>query len=145
VGPSAPEEAGLPDYLTPQVVVPATFGLALAVSAPLVWAGSLGVGGALLVLFYGGLLLLALGLVLAFLVGLFVLGVLSLAGVGWILLDRLVILAGPPFGVAAVVLAVVGLLLLPRPFARLREIARVRKAWNEQTGGSVPPAQSGGR
>ncbi|HKV89639.1 MAG TPA: hypothetical protein VJQ43_00380 [Thermoplasmata archaeon] len=138
--PSAPDEPSLsPDYLESRIVVPGVLGLVLLAAAPLVWVGARGSVAGLLVLYYGGILCIVAGVVLAFIVGVFVLGTVAVGGIIWIGLERTTLAFGPAFGWTALALAACGLILLVGPSRRARVVAQHRRAWNELRGGSVPP------
>ena len=133
------EESVASGFLDARLVVPAAIGLGLLSAAPLLWVGTHGSTAGLLVLFYGGILGIVIGAVLAFVVGVFVLGTISLAGIAWLALERSALVLGPSFGWGALALVAVGLLLLPAPYRRARDVAAARRAWKQLKGGSVPP------
>lgn len=133
------EADDLAGYLSGRIVLPGLGGAFLVSAAGLLWAGSHGWVGGYLVLFYGGILGIGIGLALAFVVGAFTLGVVSLGGLFWLVLERVAIAVGPVFGWAAPVLVVLGVVLLPAPLRRFRALAAEQRRWNELKGGSVPP------
>jgi hypothetical protein len=137
--PPVPEWTPEPNFFDGVVVVPIVFGAFLVAAAPLVWAGAHGVIAAELVLYWGGIAAIVLGVVAAFLLGFFSFGALSLGGILWVALERLTLATGPSFGWSAVPLAVVGLIVLPGALRRARAIAAARQEWRRTKGGSVPP------
>ena len=126
-------------YLSGRIVVPGLGAAFVLSAAGLLWAGSHGWVGGYLVLFYGGILGIGIGLALAFVVGAFTLGVVSLGGLFWLVLERVALAVGPAFGWAAPVLVVLGIVVLPAPLRRLRAVVAEQRRWSELKGGSVPP------
>jgi hypothetical protein len=133
----APEDSA--GYVDGRIVVPTVGGVTLLGAGTLLWAGSHGIVGGYLALFYGGILAILVGLVFAFFVGVFVLGAISLAGVFWIALERTALFLGPGLGWASPFLFVAGLVLLPGPLRRIRAVAADRRRFEGLKGGSVPP------
>jgi hypothetical protein len=133
------EDAPDLDLLSGRIAVPLVFGGFLLAAGPLLWVGTHGSSGSLLVLYYGGILSIVVGFVLAFIVGLFALSSLILAGALWITLERIALAAGAPFGWAAPALAVLGVLALAVTYRPLRETLDRRRAFERLSGGSVPP------
>jgi hypothetical protein len=128
-----------PSFLDGPIVVPGLFGVFLLVAAPLLWFGAHGAVGGYLVLYWVGIVAILVGLVCAFLVGLFNLATISLGGIAWVVLERVALAVGPSFGWAAVGLVVLGVVLVVGPARRLRQVAAAREAWSKTKGGSVPP------
>lgn len=134
-----PEEPLWSGYVDGGIVIPGVLALSLLLAAPLLWVGTHGIPDGLLVLFWGGILAIVIGAVLAFIVGVFVLGSVAIAGILWLVLERAALAFGPGFGWSAAALALLGVLLLPSPYRRLRAVAAARHAWKGLKGGSVPP------
>ncbi|HXQ95172.1 MAG TPA: hypothetical protein VN864_08420 [Thermoplasmata archaeon] len=137
--PSTSEWTPPPSLLDTAIVLPGILGAFLVAAAPLLWAGTHGTLAGYLVLYWGGIGAIAVGAVLAFFVGLFPLGTLSLGGILWIVVERVALAVGPPFGWAAVGLAAVGLILLPGAVQKVRAVTAARVEWGRTKGGSVEP------
>lgn len=140
---SAPPEDGASSdvaLLSGRVALPLVFASFLLLAAPLVWAGSFGSPGALLGLFYGGIGLIGVGFVLAFIVGLFVLSSLILVGVVWIALERAALSLHGAFAGSAIGLVAIAAVLLALGYRPLRAALERRSRWRSLTGGSVAPS-----
>jgi hypothetical protein len=128
-----------PRLLDGAIVGPGVFGAFLLAAGPLLWLGSHGRVDGYLVLYWGGILALLVGVVFAFVIGLFTLGTISLGGIAWVVLERIALAIGSPIAWVALVVGVVGLVLLPRPILRARTVAAARLDWQRTKGGSVAP------
>jgi hypothetical protein len=139
-GSPLPEDTAEAGLLSGWVVLRLVFAGFLLVGAPLVWAGSYGSPAALLALFYGGIVSIVVGFVLAFILGVFVLSSLMLTGIVWIVLERFALSVHAPFALAAVALVVIGVLLFGFAYRPVQAARADRKRWESLTGGSVAPA-----
>ena len=137
--PPVPDWTPPPSLLDGEILVPGLVGVFLLVGAPLLWVGAHGAVGGYLVLYWGGILAIGVGVVLAFIVGLFTLGSFALGGIVWVVIERVALAVGPGVGWGAPVLAVVGLVLLVGPVRRGRTVAAARLEWQRTKGGSVAP------
>jgi hypothetical protein len=137
--PTVPEWTPPRSLLDTDVVLPGVLGAFFLAAAPLVWAGAHGVVAGYLVLYWGGIAAIAVGAVLAFIVGLFPLGALSLGGIAWVATERTALAVGPSFGWAAVAFAAAAALILPGAIRRARAVMADRLRWRRTKGGSVEP------